>query len=199
MPNWFNFTLDVNGKEKDVQEFVENVKGSKRFDTEGYVFDFNHFIPQPDNIFRGALGSKEEKYCKDNNLPDWYNWNVENWGTKWNANVDDESGEGTNYHTYFMSTAWADPRPIFEAMFKKYPHLSFEIEGEEESCEYGIYIKFDNGNIVNAYEEEPTFIDEMTNREVYWESTDYLYHYMDNDEAVPDQEDFCPINKYSWN
>ena len=79
MPNWFNFSLEVSGKKEDVQEFVQNVKGSKDYDTEGYEFDFNNFIPQPDNIFRGNLGSKEEKYCKDNNLPDWYNWNVDNW------------------------------------------------------------------------------------------------------------------------
>ena len=42
MPNWFNFTLDVSGKEEDVQAFVQNVKGSKHYDTEGYEFDFNH-------------------------------------------------------------------------------------------------------------------------------------------------------------
>ena len=198
MPNWFNFTLEVSGKEEDVQEFVQNVKGSKKYDTKDYVFDFNHFIPQPDNIFRGALGSEEEKYCKDNNLPDWYNWNVENWGTKWNANVDNSCWTSDYSFTYEMATAWADPRPIFQAMFEKYPHLAFEIEGEEESCEYGLYIKFDKGNIGSAYEEEPTFVDETNNREVYWESEDYLYRYVDNDEIVPDQEDFYPITKYSW-
>ena len=94
-----------------------------------------------------------------------------------------------------MATAWADPRPIIMKMIEKYPDLDFEIEGEEESNEYGIYI--------STYEdvflkEEPTQIDEVNNREVYWESEDNLYHYMDNDEVVPDQDDFYPTNKYSW-
>jgi len=80
-------------------------------------------------------------------------------------------------------------------MIEKYPDLDFEIEGEEESNEYGIYISTYEDVFL---EEEPTFIDEMNNREVYWESEDTLYHYMDNDEVVPDQEDFYPINKYSW-
>ena len=199
MPNWFNFSLEVSGKKEDVQEFVQNVKGSKDYDTEGYEFDFNHFIPQPDNIFRGNLGLNEEKYCKDNNLPNWYNWNVDNWGTKWNANIDDSYWvselEKVSSFRYDMATAWADPRPIIVKMIEKYPDLDFEIEGEEESNEYGIYISTYEDVFL---EEEPTQIDEMNNREVYWESEDNLYHYMDNDEVVPDQDDFYPINKYSW-
>ena len=199
MPNWFNFSLEVSGKKEDVQEFVQNVKGSKGYDTEGYEFDFNHFIPQPDNIFRGNLGLNEEKYCKDNNLPNWYNWNVDNWGTKWNANIDDSYWvselEKVSSFRYDMATAWADPRPIIVKMIEKYPDLDFEIQGEEESNEYGIYISTYEDVFL---EEEPTQIDEMNNREVYWESEDNLYHYMDNDEVVPDQDDFYPINKYSW-
>ena len=194
MPNWFNFTLDVSGKEEDVQEFVQNVKGSKHYDTEGYEFDFNHFIPQPDNIFRGALGNKEEEYCKENNLPNWYNWNVVHWGTKWNAVVDDWQDDG-NSVTYHMRTAWSDPRPIIIKMIEKYPHLDFWVSGEEEGNEYGIYVCSSENVFL---EEEPTMIDDMNGREVYWEIEDNQWHYMDDDSLVEDQEDFWPINKYSW-
>lgn len=199
MPNWFYFSLEVSGKKEDVQEFVQNVKGSKDYETEGYEFDFNHFIPQPENIFRGNLGQKEEKYCEDNGLPNWYRWNIDNWGTKWNASVDDtwviSDLENVYSHHYDMRTAWADPRPIIIKMIEKYPHLDFEIQGEEESSAYGIYIStFEDV----FYEEEPTLIDEMNGREVYWESEDNRWYYMDDDELVPDQEDFYPMNKYSW-
>jgi len=199
MPNWFNFTLDVSGKKEDVQEFVQNVKGSKDYDTEGYEFDFNHFIPQPENIFRGNLGVKEEKHCEDNGLPNWYRWNIDNWGTKWNASVDDSwvisDLENVYSYQYNLRTAWADPRPIIVKMIEKYPHLDFEIQGEEESNAYGIYVSTFEDVFL---EEEPTFIDEMNGREVYWESEDNRWYYMDNDEFVPDQDDFYPINKYSW-
>jgi hypothetical protein len=194
MPNWFNFTLDVSGKEEDVQAFVQNVKGSKHYDTEGYEFDFNHFIPQPDNIFRGALGNEEEEYCKENNLPNWYNWNVVHWGTKWNAVVDDWQDDG-NSVTYHMRTAWSDPRPIIIKMIEKYPHLDFWVNGEEESNSYGIYVCSSENVFL---EEEPTMIDDMNGREVYWETQDNQWHYMDDDSLVEDQEDFWPINKYSW-
>ena len=65
MPNWFYFTLNVSGKEKNVQEFVQNVKGTDQYETEGLDFDFNHFIPQPDNIFRGDIGSDKRKSLED--------------------------------------------------------------------------------------------------------------------------------------
>lgn len=199
MPNWFYFSLDVSGKKEDVQEFVQNVKGSKDYDTEGYEFDFNHFIPQPENIFRGALGVKEEKHCEDNGLPNWYRWNIDNWGTKWNASVEDSwvvsDLENVYSYQYNLRTAWADPRPIIVKMIEKYPHLDFEIQGEEESNAYGIYVSTFEDVFL---EEEPTLIDEMNGREVYWESEDNRWYYMDNDEFVPDQDDFYPINKYSW-
>jgi len=191
MPNWFNFTLDVSGKKEDVQAFVENVKGKEGTTYEDREFDFNHFIPQPEGLY-------DEK-SEDDVFPNWYNWNIENWGTKWNALVDDSyvvaDIPNPYSYRYDMRTAWADPRPIIIKMIETYPDLDFEISGEEESNSYGIYVSTFEDVFL---EEEPTLIDEMNGREVYWESEDNRWYYMDNDEFVLDQDDFWPINKYSW-
>jgi len=199
MPNWFYFSVNVSGAKKDVEQFVENVKGSEKFDTEGREFDFNHFIPQPDNIFRGNLGNKEEEYCKKNGLPDWYTWNNANWGTKWNAHCDDEiaiSVDGFPFeHEYNLSTAWAFPTPVIKKMIEMYPNLDFNIVGEEESNAYGVYI-VSSEEIWE--EEEPELVDEMNGREVYYEHDTDTWVYMDSDSAVEDQDDFYPITKYSW-
>ncbi len=199
MPNWFYFSLEVEGKEKDVQEFVQNVKGSKEFDTEDSAFDFNHFIPQPDNIFKDNLGEKERKECEENGVPNWYDWNVHNWGTKWNANVDFQNGEGTNYHTFHISTAWAFPTSVIKKMIEMYPNLDFEIQGEEESSEYGVYI-VSSEDVWE--EEEPMLVDGENGREIYYkedkESLCYLAYYKDDDSLVEDQEDFYAETKYSW-
>lgn len=201
MPNWFNFTIDVNGSKKDVEEFVNNVQGSKKHDTEELEFDFNHFIPQPDNLFKESIGSDKKKELYGQGIPNWYDWNIDNWGTKWNANCDERdiyysSEKDVSAVRYDLSTAWADPRPVLHKMIEMYPQLHFTIEGEEDSTEYGIYINTSEDVFL---EEEPTMTDEMNGKEVYWEVTDSLYHYMDNDELVPDQEDFYPSAKYSWN
>lgn len=199
MPNWFYFTVNVSGEKKDVEQFVENVKGSEKFGTEGREFDFNHFIPQPDNIFRGNLGRDEEKMCEEQGIPNWYRWNNQNWGTKWNAVCDDEldiSVEGFPFeHEYNLRTAWAFPNIVMDKMIDMYPNLDFTIVGEEESNSYGVYWCTSEDVFL---EEEPVLVDEG-DREIYFDNDkEYLWRYKDNDELVPDQEDFYPMSKFSW-
>ena len=202
MPNWFYFTVNVSGKEKDVKQFVENVKGSTKYGTEGSDFDFNHFIPQPENVYRGDLSMEDKKRLDKEGVPNWYDWNTHNWGTKWNAAIDDvEIGTingSSHFAEYRLRTAWADPRPVLIKMLDMYPDLNFTIEGEEESNAYGIYISTSE----NLYlEEEPQYFDDECGRAVYWsEHTDnvWSWKYVDNDEEVPNQDDFYPESKFSW-
>jgi len=199
MPNWFELRIDITGKREEVQEFVQNVKGSKSYETEDYEFDFNHFIPQPSNIFRGSISMREEKMFIEKGIPNWYDWNRDNWGTKWNSQLhssDCSVDHPLHYvHTYNISTAWADPRPILHKMIEMYPHLEFEIEGYEESNEYGIYMSTYEDVFL---EEQGTMVDEVNNREVYYDSQVDTYRYTDDDTDVVDQEDFYPANRYSW-
>jgi hypothetical protein len=71
---------------------------------------------------------------------DWYNWNVRNWGTKWDVAVSDDSKysnttmEWTDDDSvmYHFETAWS---PVFEALIKlseMFPSLEFDYEYEEE-------------------------------------------------------------------
>lgn len=199
MPNWFYFTVNVSGEKKDVEQFVENVKGSEKFETEGLEFDFNHFIPQPENIFRENIGLDKKKELNAQGIPNWYDWNNSNWGTKWNGVCDDfdeVTVNGFPYEaTYYLRTAWALPNPVIHKMIEMYPNLDFEIEGEEESSAYGVYI-VSSEEIWE--EEEPILIDEMNGREVYYERDTDNWLYMDDDTMVEDSDDFHPMNKYSW-
>ena len=200
MPNWFYFSVNVSGDEKDVEQFIENVKGSEKFDTEGREFDFNHFIPQPENLYRDNLSTDKEKELESQGLPNWYRWNIDNWGTKWNANVESafciSSVEGFPMeYEYELATAWADPRPIIIKMIEKYPNLDFDIVGEEESNEYGIYISTREDVFL---EEEPEFVDDYNNREVYYDRDLHVWRYTDNYDEVEDSDDFYPMTKYSW-
>ena len=74
------------------------------------------------------------------NHPDfWYNWNVENWGTKWGAGEvwndrisDDSKVEG--HTSYNFDTAWSPAEPIAAALAEKFPTLSIT----HRYCEGGI-------------------------------------------------------------
>lgn len=98
---------------------------------------FGHKTKPEDEIPEGL--SMDERLAKKLTFSgsDWYDWNVRNWGTKWDANdaeLDqnlDELKEGDSL-TYRYSTAWGIPEPAMRAMVEQHPELSFSFECEEE-------------------------------------------------------------------
>jgi hypothetical protein len=66
---------------------------------------------------------------------DWYDWNVREWGTKWEAYDQDSTehldGENPSL-SYSFTTAWSPPEPVFRKLGEQYPTLTFDIRSEEE-------------------------------------------------------------------
>ena len=119
MPNWTYNSVMFEGNEKQLNT-LKNMLKSK--DNE---FDFNNIVPMPKNIFQGNLGQEErEKYGKNN----WYDWSIENWGTKWNAcntEVVDDTG---NLLYYRFETAWDCPRQIALALLRMKKTILKDVE-----------------------------------------------------------------------
>jgi hypothetical protein len=88
----------------------------------------------PEALRLGQL-SKDclDKYGQAN----WYDWSVENWGTKWGAYdyVEREREEGR--FSFQFDTAWSFPEPIFRALEKMYPELVFDIASYDEGSNFG--------------------------------------------------------------
>ena len=90
----------------------------------------------------------------------WYDWNVRNWGTKWDvANPDDEEyadtrlqDEGKDFLSYRFNTAIPDygpSGPPIDAIIKLstlYPTLNFSLRYEVE-LGWGGLLQFEAGNI----------------------------------------------------
>lgn len=54
---------------------------------------------------------------------DWYDWSVANWGSKWNSyQLDIKAAEPLSFE---FQSAWSFPTPVFEAIAKQHPELSF--------------------------------------------------------------------------
>ena len=108
-------------------------------------FDFNKVIKMPEDIFKGALGTAErERYGKNN----WYDWSIENWGTKWNAYNTEVSDDGT----LCFWTAWEAPHPVIEALARKYPdvHIRHEWADEDLGRNCGTR-EYEDGEITMEY------------------------------------------------
>ena len=77
--------------------------------------------------------------------PTWYEWSIENWGTKWNASdVQVKRGSPTEVEFTF-NTAWSFPTPILAKLVQSYPDLEFSGEAYEESNEWNAH--FDRGEL----------------------------------------------------
>jgi hypothetical protein len=124
MPDYIRNKLIVTGLSEDVERFVDHI---------GQVMDFERFIPPPADMFREDLGEKERKECAEKGIPNWYEWQSEHWGTKWNA-CDCEEVILTHFEhmpyteaIYRFDTAWSTPEPVIRRIIEDWPEL--EIDG----------------------------------------------------------------------
>lgn len=105
--------------------------------------------------------SMEEKFAHDlkftgNNA---YDWNIRNWGTKWDAYDQNFDGVTTDEATgkasvsYSFNTAWSIPEPVFRAICEQHPELSFSFESEEEQ---GWGANYESSLVDDPEDGEPT-------------------------------------------
>jgi hypothetical protein len=107
MPNWCENTLEVWGDEKELKEFKEKtIKGSE--------FIMGELLPLPEDQ-------------KDN----WYDWNVANYGTKWDEMDIYHLTEDEEQLQVQFSSAWSPPCEFIQNIYKKFPNLSFKLKYDE--------------------------------------------------------------------
>jgi len=108
-------------KEGELDRILTEIKG------ENEVIDFATIIPEPGNLFKDGLDQVARNECKRKGIPNWYDWNIENWGTKWNAYCDRIEEQDGEHVLLIFETAWTAPLPIVAALKAKYPDA--EIRG----------------------------------------------------------------------
>ncbi len=173
MPNHVISTVEILGDENTIKKLKETVR--EVVGQEVFPLSFNRIIPMPTNIFRGNVGEKERQEHGANN---WYDWRVENWGTKWNAyNQPEENDieilESRNNSRdfiankgsiknnlviirYSFSTAWSPVSKVMEKLSEMFPEVKIKYAFIEEGYSFGGYEYFQDGTLVEAidYEKE---------------------------------------------
>ena len=90
--------------------------------------------------------------------PDWwYNWNVANWGTKWNANEvwhdRTDNGQVEQGRTaYSFDTAWSPAEPVVLALSKMFPTLHITHRYCEGGMGYAGEVMYFDGDEVSRQE-----------------------------------------------
>ena len=153
MPNNCCGTLKITASDELLKKILDTVHGTG--DDEDNPFDFNKIIPMPDYIFRGDIDSEVRKLYGKNN---WYDWSIENWGTKWNSCDTERYG-----NCFSFWTAWSPCRPVIKALAEMFPNATFDYWYEETGnafCGHEIYEHGKAKYIMEADYEEFWIVDD---------------------------------------
>jgi hypothetical protein len=168
MPNWCSNVITINCN--DDEELTKRLKES--LDSEKDLF--NQFVPQP----------------KFENEEDWYWWNVENWGTKWDAKPYSIEWIDNDTVKFNIETAWGPCNKFLDEMVNLgYSVTSYYLEegmafcgcfedGNDDYYDYGNMSVYDLPEwaedifgIVSRYEDEQE--DEDEEEDDFDEDEDY--------------------------
>ena len=178
MPNWVTNEVRISADETLLAKIREEVKGEHReFDfnqiapipkdlvgttSPTRIITQKEYDEQEERIAKGNLTEGEEKFGVSRGITqemanefkekyghaDWYGWQNDNWGTKWNASestwVDDD------FVTF--NTAWATPFELLVKLSKKYPEATFVIQYADEDFGYNVgEFTLKNGEEIDTY------------------------------------------------
>ncbi len=163
MPNHVTNNVTFTGSEERVNELLSFVKGEDReFDfnkiapipkeLEGTqsplrIISQEEYDKQEERIAKGELTDNEKNWGLSRGLTqeladeyrtrfgasDWYDWQCDNWGTKWNAY------EVTHFDNVIeFQTAWSTPYPIFVKLSKLFPDVLISVRYSDEDFGYNV-------------------------------------------------------------
>ena len=180
MPNWVYNYLTIEGSKEDISAIKTQLnqpfqRQHDQWNPETGKMELQDVLyPNPVFAFWNIIKPTNlEAYNKqaDHTLPieeqllfkgeNWYDWNVTNWGTKWDVAVSwneeypetEIYDEGDTTVGYKFNTAWSPPLPVIETLSLQYPNCLFTISYEEETG-WGGEIEFRNGSdtVLENYE-----------------------------------------------
>jgi hypothetical protein len=195
MPNWCYNSVTVSAQtEAELKAFIEfanqphtsrhiNIYSKER----EVVVDENakgvfwNFITPPEEI-RDEYFGEQPRYSDKLPVSDpdwysqveerrkvsrfWYDWNITNWGTKWDI-IFDEHSEADIIElqdewclNWYFETAWSPAEPVFRAMAERFPNLEFNFQVTEEANFYAGYQIYKGGVLVkDDFAESPSHAD----------------------------------------
>jgi hypothetical protein len=150
MPNYCNNNIVITGPNSVIDKIEKIAKGDK-----GDLLQY--FYPMPKELNDTIAGpepkTKKEKLEKrrlqvEYGASNWYDWRVENWGTKWDImefyNINrKEIGEDESEISLGFDTAWAPALGAYEKFIDENSNCSLKAYYYEPGCDF--MGEWDNG------------------------------------------------------
>lgn len=114
MPNWCNNKLEIEDCSPELAAYLQE-----------NGLSFEKIKPTPPEKLTDEKGS-------------WYQWRVDNWGTKWDLDEESVFHEyDKNKYSFLFNTAWSPPCAAIITLSKKFPDDEFVLRYLEFGCCFG--------------------------------------------------------------
>ena len=149
MPNWCDNQITITGPNSVIDKIEEIVKADDTHKNTGLL---NFFKPMPKELEGTTSPSSSAKKPQPmvEGFDNWYDWRVENWGTKWELcefygvdrqHLNDSLDESTI--SFAFSSAWAPPINAYEQFLADNENCSLKAYYYEGGCDF--MGEWDNG------------------------------------------------------
>jgi len=171
MPNWCYNSLSVHGERTELVRLTEAITRTSHNDEGNEVtdYDLSVLFPVPEELqipsvfFRRdgdddpehqELLKKYEANRAKYGHTTWYDWSIQNWGTKWSPNVQDWELSTYNDESVinaYYETAWSPCDGLIREISKQFPTLLFSVTSDEEGGSFVCCEAYKNGVAVAGH------------------------------------------------
>jgi hypothetical protein len=127
MPNWCNNSITITGDVDTLSQLKPVIEAGTGL--------LQAIKPMPEGLNETVKGSGDELQTVEyDGHTNWYDWCVENWGTKWDPEVHlefEDNGDGTAVITGWFDTAWSPPIDAFQSLADDWDSCFIELFYEE--------------------------------------------------------------------
>ena len=149
MPNWCDNQITITGPNSVIDKIEKIVKADDTHENTGLL---NFFKPMPKELEGTTSPSSSAKKPQPmvEGFDNWYDWRVENWGTKWELcefygvdrqHLNDSLDE--SIISFAFSSAWAPPINAYEQFLRDNENCSLKAYYYEGGCDF--MGEWDNG------------------------------------------------------
>ena len=210
MPNWVFNHLTIDGSKEDIAKVKAQVgavvkrkyKGVDEVDEkidEEPIFSFMNILPPPEDKldeYHAVHGYANGEKTGDTEY-NWYNFNVREWGTKWDARDVELIDDDETFLHYKFDTAWSPPNEVIAKLAEQNPNLNLSLEYREEQG-WGGEINFTGSSVevVKEWDVPETHAEEIeVNNDYCWKCENFDGDYSDLYEDCP--ENLKPIELHA--
>ena len=134
MPNWCSNSITISGSTDTIKQLWDDAHVGDDFGL------LNAMVPMPKEL-EGTTAPSEEA--------NWYEWCIENWGTKWDITDEGleyiDNGDGTSVIAGWFDSAWGPPIEAYNTFLDDMDGCYIEATYEEGGMDFaGIYTDGDD-------------------------------------------------------